>query len=84
VSFDSGRIGGTYTMNWDITNGRILNQRWSGFYNAQCCGLMMEFQKMAYGLGSAVPLDQRFNISFSLAGIGNFSNFFGAFGGGRY
>jgi LPS-assembly protein len=84
VSFDSGRIGGTYTMNWDISGGRILNQRWTGFYNAQCCGLMMEFQKFAYSLGTTIPLDQRFNISFTLAGIGSFSNFFGAFGGGRY
>jgi hypothetical protein len=84
VSLDGGRIGGTYTMNWDISGGRVLNQRWTGFYNAQCCGVMMEFQKFAYGLGTAIPLDQRFNISFTLAGIGSFSNFFGAFGGGRY
>ena len=84
VSLDGGRIGGTYQLNWDITGGRILNQRWAGFYNAQCCGVMMEFQKFTYGLGTAVPLDQRFNLSFTLAGIGSFSNFFGAFGGGRY
>lgn len=84
LSLDGGRIGGTYTMNWDITQGRVLNQRWTGFYNAQCCGLMMEFQKFAYGLGTTIPMDQRFNISFSLAGIGSFSNFFGVFGGGRY
>jgi hypothetical protein len=45
---------------------------------------MLEFQKFAYAVGSTIPLDQRFNISFTLAGIGSFSNFFGAFGGGRY
>jgi LPS-assembly protein len=84
LSLDGGRIGGTYTMNWDISGGRILQQRVVGFYNAQCCGLMMEFQKFAYGLGQAIPIDQRFNLSFTLAGIGSFSNFFGAFGGGRY
>ena len=28
-----------------------------------------------------VPQDHRFNLSFTLAGIGTFSNFFGAFGG---
>ena len=29
-----------------------------------------------------VPQDNRFNISFTLAGLGTFSNFFGALGGG--
>jgi hypothetical protein len=28
-----------------------------------------------------VPIDRRFNISFTLAGIGSFSNAFGAMGG---
>ena len=44
---------------------------------------MIEYQ--TYNLGGAssfvVPQDHRFNISFTLAGIGTFSNFFGAFGG---
>jgi len=84
MSLDAGRISGTYAMNWDITANRILNQRWIGSYNAQCCGLILEFQKFAYALGTTIPADQRFNISFTLAGIGSFSNFFGAFGGGRY
>ena len=29
-----------------------------------------------------LPQDRRFNMSFTLAGVGSFSNFFGAFGGG--
>ena len=59
------------------------------FYNAQCCGINIEYQ--TYNLGGLVelrrPQDHRFNLSFTLAGIGTFSNFFGAFGGqtgGRY
>ena len=31
-----------------------------------------------------LPKDRRFNMSFTLAGVGSFSNFFGAFGGGTY
>jgi len=31
-----------------------------------------------------MPRDRRFNMSFTLAGVGSFSNFFGAFGGGTY
>jgi len=69
-------------MNWDISRHLILQQRWVGFYNAQCCGVMAEYQEFAFGLGSVIPKDRRFNLSFTLAGIGSFSNFFGAFGGG--
>jgi hypothetical protein len=28
-----------------------------------------------------VPRDRRFNVSFTLAGLGTFANVFGAFGG---
>ena len=34
--------------------------------------------------GSSCNQDRRFNVSFTLAGIGSFSNFFGTFGGGNY
>ena len=34
--------------------------------------------------GDDVMLDRRFNLSFTLAGIGSFSDFFGAFGGDPY
>jgi hypothetical protein len=53
-------------------------------YLAQCCGLTMEFQKWNYasvGSNLAIPTDMRFNFGFILAGLGTFSNFFGAFGG---
>jgi hypothetical protein len=55
-------------------------------YLAQCCGLTMEFQKFNYaslGVNIANPSDVRFNFGFILAGLGTFSNFFGAFGGTR-
>jgi len=45
----------------------------------------MEFQKYNYGslgVNLANPSDMRFNFGFILAGLGTFSNFFGAFGGG--
>jgi LPS-assembly protein len=80
-----GRTGGTYILNWDIARGYIIQQRWTGFYNAQCCGLAVEYQE--YNIPSSLllfPKDRRFNLSFTLAGIGSFSNFFGAFGGRTY
>jgi LPS-assembly protein len=78
------RIGGTYSFNYDLQNDRFLQQRWLAYYNAQCCGFGFEYQ--TYNLQGSlvnigVPQDRRFNISFTLAGVGTFSNLFGAFGG---
>jgi LPS-assembly protein len=78
------RVGGTYAFNYDIEQTRFLNQRWVAYYNAQCCGVGFEYQTFNLQgslVPTAVPQDRRFNISFTLAGIGTFSNLFGAFGG---
>jgi len=78
------RVGGTYAFNYDIERNRFLNQRWLAYYNAQCCGVAIEYQTFNLQgsfVPTAVPQDRRFNISFTLAGIGTFSNLFGAFGG---
>jgi hypothetical protein len=78
------RIGGTYAFNYDLRNDRFLQQRYLGYYNAQCCGVAVEYQTFNFQGGFAglpVPQDRRFNVSFTLAGIGTFSNFFGALGG---
>jgi hypothetical protein len=84
-NFNGGRTGGTYALDWDITRGYLIQQRWIGFYNAQCCGVTVEYQQFKFAQTIAgVPQDRRFNIGFTLAGIGTFSNFFGAFGGGRF
>ena len=79
------RIGGFYEFNYDIQLGRFLQQRVLAYYNAQCCGISVEFQSYNLeGLGSLVRVDhdRRFNLSFTLAGLGTFSNMLGAFGVG--
>ncbi|HEX4568592.1 MAG TPA: hypothetical protein VH138_18300, partial [Vicinamibacterales bacterium] len=79
-------FGGTYNLNYDILNTAFVSQTIIGHYNTQCCGVIVEYQKFNYGTKSVaaigVPKDHRFNISFTLAGIGTFSDLFGAFGGG--
>jgi len=78
------RVGGTYAFHYDLRNDRFLQQRYLAYYNAQCCGVAFEFQTFNFAGGFAgvpVPRDRRFNISFTLAGIGSFSNVLGAFGG---
>jgi lipopolysaccharide assembly outer membrane protein LptD (OstA) len=85
INLKQGRTGGTYALDWDITRGYLIQQRWIGFYSAQCCGVTFEYQQFKFAQTVAgVPQDRRFNIGFTLAGIGTFSNFFGALGGGRF
>ena len=76
-------LGGNYNFHYDITNSKLIQQRILGYYNAQCCGVSAEYQVFNYGIvfNPSVPQDRRFNISFTLAGIGTFSNFLGALTG---
>jgi LPS-assembly protein len=77
-------FGGTYSFNYDLKNDNFLQQRYMAFYNAQCCGVSMEWQTFnlqgSYA-GFGIQQDRRFNISFTLAGIGAVPNFFGALSG---
>jgi LPS-assembly protein len=75
------KYGTTYTFNYDVLHSALLQQRLTGFYNAQCCGLAMEYQTVNYGSFSNIPADHRFFLSFTLAGLGNFSPFNGAMSG---
>ena len=85
LTFKQSRFRTTYALSWDIARGYIVSQRGSGSYLAQCCGVEVEVQKYNYPASSAYPVlsDRRINFSFILAGLGTFSNFFGAFGGQR-
>jgi lipopolysaccharide assembly outer membrane protein LptD (OstA) len=81
-------FGGIYSFNYDVLQGTMLNQRMSAFYNSQCCGIAFEYQTFNFGgvtqsLASnlGVTSDHRFFISFTLAGLGNFSPFNGAMSG---
>ncbi len=77
-------LGASYSFNYDFGRSVLIQQRVQGYYNAQCCGIGFEYQ--VYNYPSSVryfiiPQDRRFNISFTLAGIGTFSNFLGAMTG---
>jgi len=77
------RVGGTYSFNYDLARGTFMQNRILGYYNAQCCGFAVEYQAFNFpqGFGYPVTKDRRFNVSVTLAGLGTFSNIFGAFGG---
>lgn len=78
-----GRVAGTYGLSWDIERAYIISQTITTSYMAQCCGFQIEYQQFNYPevVGFPLPSDRRFNFGFVLAGLGTFSNFFGAFGG---
>ena len=84
MRFQGGKVGTQVLFNYDIARSTLINQRYTGNYNTQCCGISFEYQAYNYPNTSnyLVPKDRRFNLSFTLAGIGSFSNFLGAFGGG--
>jgi LPS-assembly protein len=78
------RVGGAYSFNMDVGRGEFLQQRVTGYYNAQCCGVAAEFQTYNYGALSTVAgiaQDRRFTFSITLAGIGTFSPPLGGLGG---
>jgi LPS-assembly protein len=77
------RFGGVYSFNYDVLRSALLQQRMSAFYNAQCCGIAFEYQRYNFPGGPTyvVPSDHRFFLSFTLAGLGNFSPFNGAMSG---
>jgi len=76
----NGHFTGTYALSWDLTHSTIVTQNVLATYMAQCCGLQMEFQNFHLVSSAPIPSDRRINLSFVLAGLGTFSNFFGAFG----
>jgi LPS-assembly protein len=84
MSFVDGRMAGNYSIVWDVTRSYVVSQTVSTTYFAQCCGFGVEFQNFNYAQFSTtapIPADRRINFSFTLAGLGTFQNFFGAFGG---
>jgi LPS-assembly protein len=84
VSSRTQRYSVTGSLNYDIGRGNLMQYRWIGAYNAQCCGIAVEYQVHNFPTGDPrflIPQDRRFNLSFTLAGIGTFANFLGNFGG---
>lgn len=86
LRFAGGKYGGTVSFYYDLARSMLNNHRYIAFYNAQCCGISFEYMAYNYAQSTNLPINKnrRFNMSFTLAGVGSFSNFFGAFGGGTY
>lgn len=75
-----GHVGGTWSWAWDVQRRLLEQNRITGFYNSQCCGLAVEFQRVVFAQAvRGITADRRINFSFMLAGLGTFSNPLGSF-----
>jgi hypothetical protein len=88
LRFMKNRFGGDISFHYDITKKYFLQRRFLAYYNAQCCGIAVDYQIYDFsGYGSSYRLpvqqDTRFNISITLSGVGTFSNPLGAMGGSQ-
>jgi LPS-assembly protein len=76
------RYGVRYGFAYDVHNATLQQQTLIGFYNAQCCGIAFQYAPRNFtGNLQSLGQNRTFFISFTLAGLGNFSPMNGALGG---
>jgi LPS-assembly protein len=61
----------TTGISYDITNSQLQNQVVQISYNGNCCGLAVEYRRLALG---QVRTDNQFRVAFIIANIGTFGN----------
>jgi LPS-assembly protein len=61
----------TTGISYDITNNALQNQLVQVSYNGSCCGLALEYRRLALG---QVRTDNQFRVAFIIANIGTFGN----------
>ncbi len=72
------RVSGSYRFNLDVAKRDFIQQSVTASYNSQCCGMSVDWSSFRSVLRPGGS-ERRFTVSFSLAGIGSFSNQMGAF-----
>ena len=79
----NNHLGASYRLTYDLKDREFVDQRIGAYYNSQCCGVSVDWQSMDTPLWTpqGVPQNTQLAISFTLAGIGSFSNPLGSFGG---
>jgi LPS-assembly protein len=58
-------------ISYDITNGLLQNQLVQVSYNGGCCGLAVEYRRIALG---QIRTENQFRVAFIIANIGTFGN----------
>jgi len=70
-SFNSKGFNFTGGVSYDIQNTALQNQIVQVTYNGNCCGLSVEYRRIALG---QVRTENQFRIAFTIANIGTFGN----------
>jgi LPS-assembly protein len=58
-------------ISYDVTNGALQNQLMQVSYNGSCCGIALEYRRIALG---QVRTENQFRVAFIIANIGTFGN----------
>ena len=58
-------------VSYDIQNNALQNQVVQVSYNGSCCGIAVEYRRIALG---QVRTENQFRVAFIIANIGNFGN----------
>ena len=79
--------GSVYQFNYDVQLERMVQQRLRFYYNAQCCGIAIEYQtynlaNLGFRLRHQQPQDRSVYFAVTLAGLSTFATPRGAFGPG--
>lgn len=61
----------TAGVSYDIQNSALQNQLVQVSYNGSCCGIALEYRRIALG---EVRTENQFRVAFIIANIGNFGN----------
>ena len=61
----------TTGVSYDITGSALQNQLVQVSYNGKCCGIALEYRRLALG---QVRTDNQFRVAFIVANIGTFGN----------
>jgi LPS-assembly protein len=58
-------------ISYDLTNNALQNQLVQASYNGRCCGIALEYRRIALG---QVRTENQFRVAFIIANIGTFGN----------
>ena len=70
-SQNSGGFSAASGISYDFTNNALQSQLVQVSYNGRCCGLSLEYRRIALG---QVRTENQFRVAFIIANIGTFGN----------
>jgi LPS-assembly protein len=70
-SLNGKGISAAAGISYDLTNSTLQNQLLQVSYNGNCCGLALEYRRIALG---QVRTENQFRVAFIIANIGTFGN----------